>query len=153
MSATGVIEIETTSCTLHNRCRTPVSAPIKSHIVRGQISRCHKGRQGCTKQESFGDRLRRGKWGYRESRGNNERTHECHAHLLCPLCVRIKGGNGTGCVYFRIVLSSRAISTAPMAASSPLLSMPGPLRSMACCSVLSVRTPNITGIPVDICAS
>jgi ABC-type methionine transport system ATPase subunit len=36
--------------------------------------------------------------GYRESRGNNERAQDRHAHLLCSQCVRIEGVNGIAIV-------------------------------------------------------
>ena len=96
MAATRIVKIKTAASTLHDGCRTPISGPIKSDIMSIRISSGDKGRQGSAEQQSLGNSLRRGKrkWGYRESRGNNERTHECHAHLLCSLCVRIRDGNG-----------------------------------------------------------
>src|ERR1022692_449616 len=52
-------------------------------------------------------------------------------------------------VTWRSVRSKLAISMAVMAASKPLLPPLAPARSMACSSVLVVRTPNATGTPVS----
>ena len=156
MSAARRIEVKTAPGTFDDRSRTSIGGPIESRVMCDVIGESNELSKRSAKKKGVDSALRCGgrEWRNRETRGNNERTHDRHANLLrvsvCASRLTLRKCSGN---YPRIARKTRAISTAPMAASSPLLSIPGPLRSIACCSVFKVRTPNITGTPVDICAS
>ena len=156
MSPARVVKVKCSSCAANDRCRTAICGPIKSLIFGLCICNGNERFQRLVEEKRFCNNM--GWWsggrGHRQTSGDDQSAKNSHAHLLYT--AKCAGSSPHGSSFFDYAVkhfTRRAISTAPTAASSPLLSMPGPLRSIACCSVFTVSTPNITGMPVASCAS
>lgn len=154
MTTACIEKVKRATGTADNRSRAPIGRPVETRIFLGRIGRSYECGQRRLKDQFLRNFLRGWWWGsHRCTRGDDEDAQCKHAHLLGEGVCAISRHKGSDVVQALRHFNSNAISTAPTAASSPLLSIPGPLRSIACCSVFTVSTPNMTGIPVAIWAS